>query len=107
MHVDMLMVHLHSTLLCMQAQAHYPLVDVFAVSSYLDDLATECRARIAASGAHTDLERLAILNQLMFNPPAGGRCASCVIAVIQATMCAVHVQTYLMPLSNSGSSALS
>ncbi|KAL3159165.1 hypothetical protein ABBQ32_011153 [Trebouxia sp. C0010 RCD-2024] len=57
----------------MVAQAHYPLVDVFAISSYLDDLAAECRARIAASGAHTDLERLAVLNQLMFSPPAGGR----------------------------------
>ena len=56
-----------------QAQAHYPLVDVFAVSSYLDDLAAECRTRIAASDATTDLEKLAILNQLMFNPPADGR----------------------------------
>ena len=56
-----------------QAQAHYPLVDVFAVSSYLDDLAAECSTRIAASNANTDLEKLAILNQLMFNPPADGR----------------------------------
>lgn len=105
MHVDTLVVHLHSTLLCMQAQAHYPLVDVFAVSSYLDDLATECRARIAASGAHTDLERLTILNQLMFNPPADGRCAS-YNSIIQAAMCTMHV-TYLTPLSNSSNSALS
>lgn len=60
-------------MLRVQAQAHYPLVDVFAVSSYLDDLAAECRTRIAASGANTNLEKLAILNQLMFNPPADGR----------------------------------
>ena len=60
-------------MLHVQAQAHYPLVDVFAVSSYLDKLAAECEARIAASNAHTDLEKLAILNQLMFNPPADGR----------------------------------
>lgn len=57
----------------MQAQAHYPLVDVFAVSSYLDKLAAECKARIAASGASNDLDKLAVLNQLMFNPPADGR----------------------------------
>ena len=49
------------------------MVDVFAVSSYLDDLAAECRTRITASDAYTDLEKLAILNQLMFNSPAGGR----------------------------------
>ena len=60
-------------MLHVQAQAHYPLVDVFAVSSYLDKLAAECKARIAASGANTDLEKLAVLNQLMFNPPADGR----------------------------------
>ena len=60
-------------MLCVQAQAHYPLVDVFAVSAYLDDLAAECRTRIAANGANTDLGKLAVLNQLMFNPPAGGR----------------------------------
>lgn len=82
--------------LCMQAQAHYPLVDVFAVSSYLDDLATECRARIATSGAHTDLERLAVLNQLMFSPPAGGRCVSYVIAVTQPTVCTVHSRRQVM-----------
>lgn len=81
----------------MQAQAHYPLVDVFAISSYLDDLAAECRARIAASGAHTDLERLAVLNQLMFSPPAGGRC---VIAAALPAMCTVHSQTQVMAGNN-------
>lgn len=63
-------------MLCVQAQAHYPLVDVFAVSSYLDKLAAECKARITASSPHTNLEKLAILNQLMFNPPADGRYAA-------------------------------
>ena len=62
--------------LFLQAQAHYPLVDVFAVSTYLDALAAECKQRMAASSASNDLERLAILNQLMFNPPADGRYSS-------------------------------
>lgn len=61
----------------MQAQAHYPLVDVWVVSTYLDKLAAECKERMAAAGAHTDLEGLHILNQLLFNPPADGRYGRC------------------------------
>ena len=57
----------------LQAQAHYPLVDVFAMSTYLDALAEECQQRVAATGACSSLEKLAILNQLIFNPPADGR----------------------------------
>ena len=52
-------------ILLLQAQAHYPLVDVSAVSAYLD--------RLAEAGTRTDLEALLILNQLLFNPPADGR----------------------------------
>ena len=70
--------HTQHRLCCPQAQAHYPLVDVFTVSSYLDDLAQECRTRIAAVGATTNLDKLAVLNQLMFNPPADGRYVSLV-----------------------------
>lgn len=49
------------------------MVDVFTVSSYLDALAAECKKRMAAVGATTDLKRLDILNELMFNLPADGR----------------------------------
>ncbi len=57
----------------LQAQAHYPLVDVSVVSTYLDQLAAECRHRMAAAGTSSDLQGLLILNQLLFNPPADGR----------------------------------
>lgn len=70
------MLYSAQAVLRVQAQAHYPLVDVFAVSSYLDELAAECKARMATSDANTDLEKLAVLNQLMFNPPADGRYAA-------------------------------
>ncbi len=49
------------------------MVDVSAVSAYLDRLAEECKHRMAAAGTCTDLEALLILNQLLFNPPADGR----------------------------------
>ena len=60
-------------ILLLQAQAHYPCVDVSAVSAYLDRLAEECKHRMAEAGTGTDLEALLILNQLLFNPPADGR----------------------------------
>ena len=56
-----------------QAQAHYPVVDVFVLSTYLDKLAEECKHRMAEANARNDLDGLSILNQLMFNPPANGR----------------------------------
>ncbi|DBA89655.1 TPA: hypothetical protein ACH3X2_004547 [Trebouxia sp. C0005] len=58
------------------AQAHYPCVDVSAVSAYLDRLAEECKHRMAEAGTGTDLEALLLLNQLLFNPPADGSSAA-------------------------------
>ena len=64
----------------LQAQAHYPLVDVHMVGDYLDKLGAECKQRIAeaelkaSDGEVTDLDRLSILNNLMFGTPADGRC---------------------------------
>ena len=48
-------------------------MDVFALSTYLDKLALECKHRMAEADARSDLDGLSILNQLMFNPPANGR----------------------------------
>ena len=61
------------SLLCLQAQAHYPVVDVFSVSAYLDKLADECKRRMSEANASTDLQGLPLLNQLMLNSPADGR----------------------------------
>ena len=63
----------------LQAQAHYPLVDVHVVKEYLDKLGQECKQRVAeaeltaADVGISDLDRLKILNNLMFGAPADGR----------------------------------
>jgi hypothetical protein len=44
-------------------------VDVSPVSTYLDDLGAECRRRVEAASAESDLQKLAVLNQLLFSDP--------------------------------------
>lgn len=71
----------------LQAQAHYPLVDVFKVEAFLDELAEECKRRMVQTGASNDLEGLKVLNNLMFALPEDGRSAAELLLQHVGTRC--------------------
>ena len=52
----------------MQAQTELLSSDLALVTGLLDLLGTQCRERLAAAKAETDVERLQVLNGLLFGP---------------------------------------